>query len=173
MIQIVILKPTARLIHDYFYEKPDKIWYVRGCFWGPHDVAHTLRSYMRMDAFAQLVMRADIRPGSRVLLLESCSGLIAGTVAEKLAGTGTVVQLHGGSAPNAAVPWFNLSPAAKAAILPLHIKRCLAVAAGEAGKAQNGPAAASTDGSAASPAALAEQHVRQAAFDGYGGERGS
>lgn len=36
---------------------------------------------------SQILLRADVRPGSRILLYETCHGLVAGALTQMLGGT--------------------------------------------------------------------------------------
>ncbi|EDQ91300.1 uncharacterized protein MONBRDRAFT_23559 [Monosiga brevicollis MX1] len=64
---VQILRPTIRNLHDAFYQHfPDKI------------------ASIRVDTLASLLMRANVQPHSRVVVFETCSGLMTAAVARQL-----------------------------------------------------------------------------------------
>lgn len=62
-------RPTARSICDLNYERTP----TRVCF-------------LRPDSLANVLLRANVRAGSRVLLLETAQGLVAGAMLERMMG---------------------------------------------------------------------------------------
>ena len=147
---------------------------------------------MRGDMLAQLLLRADVRQSSRLLLIETCSGLLAGALLEKLAGkvwhpnldsrcfihapppplgTGCLVQLHPGSPQTLALNWFNLSAEARVGYLPLAAHTATAI------MVRQGPynstciprlllPSQQTGQAVSSPPGPADVQVLQANFDG-------
>jgi len=45
-----------------------------------------LPSHMRVDSLARLLTFSDARPGSNVLVIESCKGIVTGAIAERVGG---------------------------------------------------------------------------------------
>ena len=41
---------------------------------------------MRVDSLARLLTFSDARPGSNVLVIESCKGIVTGAIAERVGG---------------------------------------------------------------------------------------
>lgn len=82
---VKILKPSARLVCK-LYEGRD-----------PQKICH-----MEASSLSQLLNLSNLKTGSKVVLVETCSGVVLGSVLERLGGTGSVVNLHAGgeTAPN-------------------------------------------------------------------------
>ncbi|XP_078086465.1 tRNA (adenine(58)-N(1))-methyltransferase non-catalytic subunit TRM6 [Mustelus asterias] len=79
---ITILKPTTRIMAMMYHSRePGKI------------------CYLRYDTLAQMLTLGNIHAGSKVLVAESCAGLVLGAVMERLGGFGSVVHLYPGSLP--------------------------------------------------------------------------
>lgn len=49
------------------------------------------RSHLRYDALAQMLTLANIHAGSKVLVFETCSGLVLGAVMERMGGTSVIL----------------------------------------------------------------------------------
>jgi len=82
---IQLLKPSSRLLCKlYENREPGKV------------------CNMRCDSLSQLLTYSNIRPGSNVVVVDTCAGLLLSSVLEKMSGTGQVVNLHTGgeTAPN-------------------------------------------------------------------------
>lgn len=80
--QFVVLKPNTRLLCQmYFFKSPDKILYIRP------------------DTLAQILTWSNVQAGSKVLLMETCKGLLAGALMDRLGVDGTLVQIHQGNNP--------------------------------------------------------------------------
>uniref|UniRef100_A0AAY4AY46 tRNA (adenine(58)-N(1))-methyltransferase non-catalytic subunit TRM6 n=1 Tax=Denticeps clupeoides TaxID=299321 RepID=A0AAY4AY46_9TELE len=82
---ITILKPTARILALMYH----------GREWGK--VCH-----LRYDTLAQMLTLGNIRAGSKVIVFETCAGLVLGAVMERLGGYGTVIQMYPGGGPTRA-----------------------------------------------------------------------
>ena len=52
-----------------------------------------------MDSLGQLLSWANVHSGSKLLVVESCIGLVVGAVLERMGGQGTVIHLFSGTAP--------------------------------------------------------------------------
>ncbi|GAA6025096.1 hypothetical protein JCM11491_004779 [Sporobolomyces phaffii] len=77
--------------------------------------AHSLTSYnsdrvpsktreLRADTLANLLAMANVRPGSRLLVVENTGGLIVGACLERMGGTGTLMNINDADSP----PDFHL-----------------------------------------------------------------
>ncbi|XP_038078991.1 tRNA (adenine(58)-N(1))-methyltransferase non-catalytic subunit TRM6-like [Patiria miniata] len=55
--------------------------------------------HLRIDTLAQILTAANIQSGINVMMMETCQGLLLGAIMERMAGKGTVVQIHSESAP--------------------------------------------------------------------------
>eukprot|EP00042_Codosiga_hollandica_P043777 m.420903 g.420903 ORF g.420903 m.420903 type:complete len:492 (-) comp56641_c0_seq23:20-1495(-) len=55
--------------------------------------------YLREDSLAMMLLRANIRANSRVLVVETCVGLVTAAALERMGGLGLVFQLHHGDHP--------------------------------------------------------------------------
>ncbi len=75
-----IQHPQAMFVHS-----PVKIW------------------EMRVDTLAAMLAYSNVGPYARVLVLDDCNGLVAGSAAERMGGMGTLwsVGLHTGKASDA------------------------------------------------------------------------
>jgi len=93
--QFLALAPNARLLCEmYFFKNPLKIL------------------DLRPDTVAQMLTWSDIQAGSNVVLFESCQGLIAGALMERLGSTGRLIQLYKSSFPvRIIMEQFNFSSA--------------------------------------------------------------
>ncbi|CAJ0963322.1 unnamed protein product [Ranitomeya imitator] len=79
---ITILKPTARILSIMYYARePGKI------------------CQLRYDTLAQMLTLGNIHAGSKVLVMETCAGLVLGSVMERMGGYGSVIQMYPGSGP--------------------------------------------------------------------------
>lgn len=75
-------KPTSRLLCQlYFTKAPSKVLDIRP------------------DTLAQLLTWSDVRHGSRVLVTETCQGLILGSVLERMGNRGMIIQGYNGNCP--------------------------------------------------------------------------
>lgn len=73
MAQATLIRPTARSVAEaYFGKSPQKI------------------QCMRADTLALLLSLANIGAHARVLVVETCGGLVTGAIAERMGGTGLV-----------------------------------------------------------------------------------
>lgn len=55
--------------------------------------------HLRYDTLAQMLTLANIHAGSKVLVFETCAGLVLGAVMERMGGHGSVVQMYPGGGP--------------------------------------------------------------------------
>lgn len=71
LCNLINFRPTARLICKVYQEgKPSKI------------------CHMRIESMSQLLATTNIRSGSKVAVLETCSGVLLGMILERLGGKG-------------------------------------------------------------------------------------
>ncbi|KAL6080086.1 tRNA (adenine(58)-N(1))-methyltransferase non-catalytic subunit TRM6 [Balamuthia mandrillaris] len=75
-------------------------------------------NYLRMDTLARILTNSNVQAGYNVLVVDACKGLIAGAVAERIAGYGNVVLLHPEDHPNtSALTMFNFDDRIRSTIL--------------------------------------------------------
>lgn len=87
------LQPDFGNVCDYWFDKaPEKIRWIR------------------KDALSQVLTFGSVRPGGRYLVVDGVSGLLVGSVLERLGGDGTVVAINDAESPPAfdILPYFNL-----------------------------------------------------------------
>ncbi|NP_001090141.1 tRNA methyltransferase 6 L homeolog [Xenopus laevis] len=79
---ITILKPSTRILAMmYCAREPAKI------------------CQLRYDTLAQMLTLGNIHARSKVIVMETCAGLVLGAVMERLGGLGSVVQMYSGGGP--------------------------------------------------------------------------
>ncbi|XP_029351835.1 tRNA (adenine(58)-N(1))-methyltransferase non-catalytic subunit TRM6 [Echeneis naucrates] len=79
---VTILKPSCRILALMYHgREPGKI------------------CHMRYDTLAQMLTLANIHAGSKVLVFETCAGLVLGSVMERMGGYGSVIQMYPGGGP--------------------------------------------------------------------------
>ncbi|XP_023415909.1 tRNA (adenine(58)-N(1))-methyltransferase non-catalytic subunit TRM6 isoform X3 [Cavia porcellus] len=54
---------------------------------------------MRYDTLAQMLTLGNIRAGNKMIVMETCSGLVLGAVMERMGGFGSIIQLYPGDGP--------------------------------------------------------------------------
>lgn len=65
---------------------------------------------LRPDTLAQILTWSNVQSGSKVLLMETCKGLLTGAIMERLGNEGSVLQVHQGNNPTRTiVEQFNFS----------------------------------------------------------------
>ncbi|XP_059842245.1 tRNA (adenine(58)-N(1))-methyltransferase non-catalytic subunit TRM6 [Hypanus sabinus] len=79
---ITILKPTARIMAMMYHSRE------------PGKICH-----LRYDTLAQMLAFGNIHAGCKVIVVETCAGLVLGSVMERLGGYGSVVHMYPGSMP--------------------------------------------------------------------------
>ncbi|CAL8466719.1 g6255 [Coccomyxa elongata] len=110
MAQATLIRPTARSVAEaYFVKSPQKI------------------QCMRADSLALLLSLANIGAHARVLVVETCGGLVTGAVAERMGGTGLIVSGYTGlKAPSLdVVRQFNFPASSKASMVTATITALL------------------------------------------------
>ncbi|XP_069811710.1 tRNA (adenine(58)-N(1))-methyltransferase non-catalytic subunit TRM6 isoform X2 [Dendropsophus ebraccatus] len=79
---ITILKPSTRILAIMYYARePGKI------------------CQLRYDTLAQMLTLGNIHAGSKVIVMETCAGLVLGSVMERMGGFGSVIQMYPGGGP--------------------------------------------------------------------------
>ncbi|XP_029281127.1 tRNA (adenine(58)-N(1))-methyltransferase non-catalytic subunit TRM6 [Cottoperca gobio] len=79
---VMILKPSCRILAMMYHgREPGKI------------------CHLRYDTLAQMLTLANIHAGSKVLVFETCAGLVLGSVMERMGGYGSVIQMYPGGGP--------------------------------------------------------------------------
>ncbi|MEE6474369.1 hypothetical protein FKM82_010359 [Ascaphus truei] len=79
---IIIVKPSTRIIAMMYYARePGKI------------------CQLRYDTLAQMLTLGNIHAGSKVIVMETCAGLVLGAVMERMGGFGSVIQMYPGGGP--------------------------------------------------------------------------
>uniref|UniRef100_A0A8C1YRM5 tRNA (adenine(58)-N(1))-methyltransferase non-catalytic subunit TRM6 n=1 Tax=Cyprinus carpio TaxID=7962 RepID=A0A8C1YRM5_CYPCA len=59
-------------------------------------------SHLRYDTLAQILTLGNIHAGSKILVFETCAGLVLGSVMERMGGFGSVIQMYPGGGPTRA-----------------------------------------------------------------------
>ncbi|XP_069014675.1 tRNA (adenine(58)-N(1))-methyltransferase non-catalytic subunit TRM6 [Embiotoca jacksoni] len=79
---VTILKPSCRILAMMYHgREPGKI------------------CHLRYDTLAQVLTLANIHAGSKVLVFETCAGLVLGAIMERMGGYGSVIQMYPGGGP--------------------------------------------------------------------------
>jgi len=92
-----IIRPTSfTLCRGYFMKTPKKI------------------CGLRSDTLSQILTMSNIYANQTVICYEECTGLLIGSIAERMAGHGKIFHLHGGDHPLLGIlRFFNFSPEEK------------------------------------------------------------
>uniref|UniRef100_A0AAQ5YC45 tRNA (adenine(58)-N(1))-methyltransferase non-catalytic subunit TRM6 n=1 Tax=Amphiprion ocellaris TaxID=80972 RepID=A0AAQ5YC45_AMPOC len=79
---VTILKPSCRILAMMYHgREPGKI------------------CHLRYDTLAQMLTLANIHAHSKVLVFETCAGLVLGSIMERMGGYGSVIQMYPGGGP--------------------------------------------------------------------------
>uniref|UniRef100_A0A673ZML5 tRNA (adenine(58)-N(1))-methyltransferase non-catalytic subunit TRM6 n=1 Tax=Salmo trutta TaxID=8032 RepID=A0A673ZML5_SALTR len=79
---VMVLRPSCRVLAMMYHgREPGKI------------------CHLRYDTLAQMLTLGNIHAGSKVLVFETCAGLVLGAVMERMGGYGSVVQMYPGGGP--------------------------------------------------------------------------
>lgn len=78
---------------------------------------------LRFDYLSSLLCQADVRPGGRYLVLDNACGLVAASMAQRMAGYGKVYRVFRGSCPDKALQELDLSEAERKVVrqIPLQV----------------------------------------------------
>nr|XP_035154221.1 tRNA (adenine(58)-N(1))-methyltransferase non-catalytic subunit TRM6 isoform X1 [Callithrix jacchus] len=79
---ITVVKPSTRILSIMYYARePGKI------------------NHMRYDTLAQMLTLGNIRAGNKMIVMETCAGLVLGAMMERMGGFGSIIQLYPGGGP--------------------------------------------------------------------------
>ncbi|XP_061478486.1 tRNA (adenine(58)-N(1))-methyltransferase non-catalytic subunit TRM6 [Rhineura floridana] len=79
---ITIVKPSTRILSTMYYARePGKI------------------NYLRYDTLAQMLTWGNIRAGNKMVVMETCAGLVLGAIMERMGGYGSIIQMYPGGGP--------------------------------------------------------------------------
>uniref|UniRef100_A0ABM5GN92 tRNA (adenine(58)-N(1))-methyltransferase non-catalytic subunit TRM6 n=1 Tax=Pogona vitticeps TaxID=103695 RepID=A0ABM5GN92_9SAUR len=79
---ITIIKPSTRILSTMYYARePGKI------------------NYLRYDTLAQMLTWGNVRAGNKMIVMETCAGLVLGAVMERMGGYGSIVHMYPGGGP--------------------------------------------------------------------------
>ncbi|XP_004451566.1 tRNA (adenine(58)-N(1))-methyltransferase non-catalytic subunit TRM6 [Dasypus novemcinctus] len=79
---VTVVKPSTRILSIMYYARePGKI------------------NHMRYDTLAQMLTLGNIRAGNKMIVMETCAGLVLGAVMERMGGFGSIIQLYPGGGP--------------------------------------------------------------------------
>ncbi|NXG51202.1 TRM6 methyltransferase, partial [Psilopogon haemacephalus] len=79
---ITIVKPSTRILSTMYYARePGKI------------------NHLRYDTLAQMLTLGNIHAGNKMIVMETCAGLVLGAVMERMGGYGTIIQMYPGGGP--------------------------------------------------------------------------
>lgn len=82
---ITVLKPSTRLLAMMYHgREPGKI------------------CHLRYDTLAQMLTLGNIHASSKIVVFETCAGLVLGSVMERMGGYGSVIQMYPGGGPTRA-----------------------------------------------------------------------
>ncbi|KAA0708315.1 tRNA (adenine(58)-N(1))-methyltransferase non-catalytic subunit TRM6 [Triplophysa tibetana] len=82
---ITFLKPSTRLLSMMYHgREPGKI------------------CHLRYDTLAQMLTLGNIHASSKIIVFETCAGLVLGSVMERMGGYGSVIQVYPGGGPTRA-----------------------------------------------------------------------
>nr|XP_056712017.1 tRNA (adenine(58)-N(1))-methyltransferase non-catalytic subunit TRM6 [Euleptes europaea] len=88
---ITIIKPSTRILSTMYYARePGKI------------------NYLRYDTLAQMLTWGNVHAGNKMIIMETCAGLVLGAAMERMGGYGYIIQMYpGGEAVRAATNCFG------------------------------------------------------------------
>ncbi|NXW76333.1 TRM6 methyltransferase, partial [Hirundo rustica] len=79
---ITIVKPSTRILSTMYYARePGKI------------------NHLRYDTLAQMLTLGNIHAGIKMIVMETCAGLVLGAVMERMGGYGSIIQMYPGGGP--------------------------------------------------------------------------
>ncbi|XP_063079500.1 tRNA (adenine(58)-N(1))-methyltransferase non-catalytic subunit TRM6 [Engraulis encrasicolus] len=121
---LTVLKPCTRILAMMYHgREPGKI------------------CHLRHDTLAQMLTQGNIHAGSKVLVFETCAGLVLGAIMERMGGYGSVVQFYPGGGPaRAGMENFGFPPHFHETLHDFPLCKVNALLAGRLG-AESGPEA--------------------------------
>ncbi|NWZ36348.1 TRM6 methyltransferase, partial [Brachypodius atriceps] len=79
---ITIVKPSTRILSTMYYARePGKI------------------NHLRYDTLAQMLTLGNVHAGNKMIVMETCAGLVLGAVMERMGGYGSIIQMYPGGGP--------------------------------------------------------------------------
>ncbi|KAJ8355539.1 hypothetical protein SKAU_G00183330 [Synaphobranchus kaupii] len=79
---VMVLKPSTRILAQMYHgREPGKI------------------CYLRYDSLALMLTLGNVHAGSKLIVFETCAGLVLGAVMERMGGQGSVIQMYPGGGP--------------------------------------------------------------------------
>lgn len=100
VVRFSILRPTTDLIAEMYYSR-----------------GSTKICDVRLDTLSQILTLSNVRAHCRVLVVESCQGMIVGALLDRMGGYGSLIQVYAGDFPGRqALEYFNF---------PKHFMKCL------------------------------------------------
>ncbi|KAI1240426.1 hypothetical protein IHE44_0008848 [Lamprotornis superbus] len=79
---ITIVKPSTRILSTMYYARE------------PGKIIH-----LRYDTLAQMLTLGNIHAGNKMIVMETCAGLVLGAVMERMGGYGSIIQMYPGGGP--------------------------------------------------------------------------
>ncbi|KAL5480044.1 hypothetical protein EMCRGX_G023661 [Ephydatia muelleri] len=79
---VTFLKPSTKLLCEMYYNR------------APSKTCH-----LRLDTIAQILTQVNAHASSKLLLVETCQGLLAGALLERMGGFGNLIQVFYGDSP--------------------------------------------------------------------------
>lgn len=99
-VRFSILRPTTDLIAQMYYCR------------GASKICD-----LRLDSLSQILTLSNVRAHCRIMVAESCQGMMAGALLERMGGHGSLIQIYSGDFPGRqALDYFNF---------PKHFMECL------------------------------------------------
>ncbi|XP_054837647.1 tRNA (adenine(58)-N(1))-methyltransferase non-catalytic subunit TRM6 isoform X2 [Eublepharis macularius] len=88
---ITIIKPSTRILSTMYYARePGKI------------------NHLRYDTLAQMLTWGNVHAGNKMIIMETCAGLVLGAAMERMGGYGSIIQMYpGGGVVRAATNCFG------------------------------------------------------------------
>lgn len=91
VIRFSILRPTTDLIAQMYYS--------RGA---------TKICELRLDTLSQILTMSNVRAHCRMMVVESCQGMVVGALLDRMGGHGSLIQIYSGDFPGRqAIEYFN------------------------------------------------------------------
>ncbi|XP_068730335.1 tRNA (adenine(58)-N(1))-methyltransferase non-catalytic subunit TRM6-like isoform X2 [Montipora capricornis] len=91
VVRFSILQPTTDLIAQMYY--------TRGA---------TKVCELRLDSLSQILTKSNVKAHCRIMVVESCQGMVAGALLDRMGGLGSLIQIYSGDFPGRqALDYFN------------------------------------------------------------------
>lgn len=91
VVRFSILRPTTDLIAQMYY--------ARGA---------TKICELRLDSLSQILTLSNVKAHCRIMVVESCQGMVAGALLDRMGGLGSLIQIYSGDFPGRqALDYFN------------------------------------------------------------------